>query len=228
MDKWFPTFRRLAGQRIYLPFAWPWYATLSQRRGLLRMIAVAIESNIPLTPLLSAWLEDERGAYRSRLTRLTEMLNQGVAIADAVEQVPSILQDEDILAIRFDAQSGTATQAIRNRLGPPVPNAAEGSPHLRGTLYYLCAVLLLGFPIVAYIQIKIVPSFRDIFREFSLGLPPVTESFLVLSNLFTRFLWIPVLLLVALFLSFIFARPGRAARQAVTRLFAPFRSRHRA
>src|SRR5436309_6143544 len=155
MDTWFPTFRRLAGRRIYLPFAWPWYSTRSQRRGLLRMIAVAIEERILLAPLLSAWLEGERGVHRGRLSRLVDLLNQSIPIADAVEQVPGILQDEDILAIRFDAQSGTATQAIRNRLGQPLPNAMETSPRLRGTMYYLCAVLLLGLPIVAFIQMSI-------------------------------------------------------------------------
>ncbi len=227
MDKWFPTFRQLSQKRISLPFAWPWYSTRSQRRGLLRIIAVAIEERIPLAPLLSVWREDERGVHRSRLTRLVGLLNQGVPLADAVEQIPGLLHDEDILALRFDAQSGTTTQAIRERLSQPELIATDGSPRLRNTLYYFGAVLLLGFPIVAFVQIKIVPVFIDIFRDFGLSLPPVTESFLALSNLFTQFLWVPVLLLVALVLSFIFARPGRTARHAVARFFAPLRDHHR-
>jgi type II secretory pathway component PulF len=228
MDTWFPTLRRFFGQRISLPFAWPWYSTRSQRRGLLRMIAVAIEERIPIAPLLSAWLDDARGTFQHRLARLGELLDQGVPLADAIEQVPGILHDEDVLAIRFDAQSGTATRAIRDRLAQPSAIAAEGSPRIRSTMYYLCAVLLLGFPIVAFVQIKIVPAFREIFSEFSLDLPPVTYSFLAFSNLFTRFLWVPGLLLVALLLSFIFARPGRAVRHAVGRFFAPLRRQHRA
>src|SRR3954452_6538991 len=228
MDTWFPTFRRILGQRIHIPFAWPWYSTRNQRRGLLRMIGVAIEERIPPAPLLSAWLKDERGAQQHRVTRLVGLLNQGVPIADAVEQVPGILTDEDILAIRFDAQSGTTTRAIRDRLTRQKPASTERSTRLRATKYYLFAVLLLGFPIVVFLQIKIVPAFQQIFREFSLDLPPVTEGFLALSNLFVRFLWIPALLLLALLLSFLFARPGRAARNAISRLFALFGSRHRA
>ncbi len=227
MDTWFPTFRRLFQRRISLPFGWPWYSTRSQRRGLLRIIAVAIEERIPLAPLLSVWREDERGVHRSRLTRLVALLNQGIPLADAVEQIPGMLHDEDILAIRFDAQSGTATQAVRERLDQPDLTVADGVPRLRNTMYYFCAVLLLGFPIIAFVQIKIVPNFKDIFREFSLDLPSVTKSFLALSNFFTQFLWIPLLLLVALLLSFIFARPGRAARHAVVRFIAPLRDRHR-
>src|SRR6476620_2125190 len=110
MDSRFPpTFRRLLGTRITLPFGWPWYTTAAQRRGLLRVIAVGIEEKLPLVPLLQAWMEDERGAQRDRLRRLIRLLNDEVSIADAVEQVPGILRDEDILAIRFDAHSGTST-----------------------------------------------------------------------------------------------------------------------
>src|SRR5437762_12544622 len=100
MDSWFPTFRRLARTRISLPFAWPWYTTSAQRRGLLRLIAVGLEQNLPLVPLLKAWTEDERGTQYFRVRWLVHLLNRGTPLADAVEQIPGILRDEDVLAIR--------------------------------------------------------------------------------------------------------------------------------
>jgi type II secretory pathway component PulF len=222
----FPTFRRLLGQRIYHPFAWPWRTSLSQRQGLLRMIAVSNEERIPLVPLLNAWLSDERGAQQYRLNRLVNLLDQGVPIADAVEQVPGVLNDEDILAIRFDSQNGTVTQAIRNRLAQPGQVESERSPRVRSTIYYFWVMLLLGTPIVAFLQIKIVPAFRQIFEEFSLGLPPVTERFITISELLVH--WLPAVFIIALVLSIVFAWPGRGARRTLTRLFSPLRVRYRA
>src|SRR5262245_50701315 len=116
MNSRFPTFRRWFGGDYWAPFGWPWYTTAAQRRSLLRMIAVSIEEKLQLVPLLEAWVEDERGAQRARVLRLIRILNEGTPVADAVEQVPNILRDEDILALRFDAQSGTLTTAVRQAL----------------------------------------------------------------------------------------------------------------
>jgi type IV pilus assembly protein PilC len=190
------------------------------------MIAVSSEERIPLAPLLKAWQSDERGAQQYRLSRLVNLLDLGVPTADAVEQVPGVLNDEDILAIRFDSQNGTVTHAIRNRLTQPEQLEAERSPRVRSTIYYFWVMILLGTPIVAFVQIKIIPAFRQIFQEFSLSLPPVTENYLAISNLLTQ--WLPAILLIAVVLSFVFAWPGRGARRAIVRLFSPLRVRYRA
>ncbi len=225
MDFRFPTFRRLLGTRISLPFGWPWYTTAAQRRGLLRVIAVGIEEKLPLVPLLQAWMEDERGAQRSRLGRLIRLLSGGILMADAVEQVPGILRDEDILAIRFDAQSGTTTTAIREALDDAGGVASERPTRLRNTKMYLGMVLVIGLPIVVFIVTRIIPAFRDIFQEFGLQLPAVTELYVRLAEVFTSYAWLLILLLLVGLLSFVFARPGQFVRREMARFFGPVRAR---
>jgi type II secretory pathway component PulF len=228
MDSWFPTFRRLAGTRLSLPFGWPWRTTAAQRRGLLRMIAVGIEEKLPLVPLLDAWAKDERGTQKNRLHRLIRLLNDGTSLADAVEQVPGILREEDVLAIRFDAQSGTVTSAVREVLDDAETIGPERSSRARNTKSYLWTVLLLGFPVVVFIEIKIMPMFRVIFREFDLQLPPVTESFLRFTGMFANYAWLLILALLIGLLSFAFAQPGRFVRREVARFFGPLRARRSA
>src|SRR3954468_16324238 len=166
MDSQFPTFGRLSRMDFAGAFGWPWYTTAAQRRGLLRVIAVGIEEKLPLVPLLQAWAEDERGAQQKRLRRLLRLINAGATIADAVEQVPGILRDEDILALRFDSQSGTVTTAVREGLDDAANNAPARLSRSRGTSLYLWTVLILGCPIVTFIAIKIMPAFQMILREF--------------------------------------------------------------
>jgi protein transport protein HofC len=224
MNSRFPTFQRWLGRKYSLPFPWPWYTTTAQRRGLLRMIAVSIEEKIPLVPLLESWAADERGAQRDRVFRLIRILNEGTPIADAVEQVPNILRDEDILAIRFDAQSGTVTAAARQRLKRPEVALPELPSRLRNTKVYFIAMLLVGCPLVAFNEIKIIPAFREIFSEFEMSFPPVTESFLRFTAMFADYAWLLVLALVVLALLFLFARPGRFVRHAMARVFGTKRS----
>jgi type IV pilus assembly protein PilC len=210
------------------PFGWPWYTTAVQRRGLLRVIAVGIEEKLPLVPLLESWAEDERGTQQKRVYRLIRLLNAGTSLADAVEQVPGVLRDEDILAIRFDAQSGTSATAIREALDDISDVASERPSRLRSTNLYLWTVLILGFPIVVFIEIQIFPKFRQIFREFDLQLPAVTEMFLQFTGMFASFAWLIILVLLVGLLSFVFARPGRLVRRKVARFVGPVRARRSA
>jgi len=72
------------------------------------------------------------------------MLKTGTPLPDAVEAVPGVLSDEDVLAIRFGAQSGTPRS---NR--PPdagkYPSPAAGRPsRFRRAIDYFVAVLLMA------------------------------------------------------------------------------------
>jgi len=228
MDSQFPTFRRISQPRTWSLFGWPWHTTAAQRRGLLRVIAVAIEEKLPLIPLLEAWTEDERGAQQKRLRRLIRLLNGGTSLADAVEQVPGVLGDEEVLAIRFDAQSGTATTAIRELLDDSTSAIATRPSRLRSTKLYLWAILLLGFPIVVFIEIQIVPKFREILSEFELQLPDVTESFFQMTGIFENFAWLIILALIVGLVSFVFTRRGRMTRREIARFISPARARRSA
>src|SRR5689334_12561947 len=116
MESWFPTFRQLAYRDVPWPSIWRRRATLAQRHSLLRLIAVSIERQVPLTMLLENWAEDERGYQRVRLRKLAAELKSGRSLPEAVEEISGILRDEDVLAIRFDSQMGTRTAAVRQLL----------------------------------------------------------------------------------------------------------------
>ena len=194
----------------------------------MRLIATAIEERLPLLPLLEAWTEDETGAQQRRLRRMIQLHSSGVPLADAAEQVPGVLSDDDILALRFDAQSGTVAAATREVLAESTDADLEGPARLRSTKLYLWTVLILGLPIVVFIEVRILPMFRHIYDEFNLSLPRVTESFVRFIQLFENYAWLILLVVLAGLLSFIFARPGRVLRQEVTRRVGPLRARQTA
>lgn len=225
-DAWFPTFRRLLGTRIPLPLPSfrPGYTTASQRRGLLRIIAVGIEEKLPLVPLLEAWSVDERGAQKRRIVRLVALLKGGMTLADAVEEVPGLLRDEDVLAIRFDAQSGTQTAAMRESLAESRPVLTGRPAGLRNNFLYFGAVLLLVFPVVAFVQIKIIPEFEKILEEFNMEPPDVMRWSVGLANFVANAWWL-WLLLIVIVLWFVFsAWPGRFVRYTLLgRFFQPMR-----
>src|SRR5262245_33443496 len=137
MESWFPTFRRIADREIPLPAFWPRASTLTQRHALLRLIALSIEDNLPLSPLLEQWAQDERGGQCRRLKKLARLLQAGTPLPDAIEQIPGIVQEADLLAIRYDAQLGTRTGAIRQMVDDSDFDPANQAQKLGGDIFYV-------------------------------------------------------------------------------------------
>jgi type II secretory pathway component PulF len=229
MNQWFPTFRRWLWLPVPLPGFWRRRATWGQQKSLLRLILVAIEENLPLSPLVAAWANDEWYPQRQRLCRLADLLRAGTPLADAVEEVRGVLGDEDILAIRFGVQSGTLAAALRERLNDPGPLASTVSPRLRQTFFYLIAMLVLGSVIVTFVQIKIVPTFNGIARDFDMPSPMLLRWSSEISNGLATYWYLFLLAVLAICWLAFSSWPGRRLRRAIlTRLIRPLRDLHTA
>jgi len=222
----FPTLRRIFGSGPSFRTWWPLYTTASQRQGLLRMIAVFSEEKLPLLPLLEVWAADERGAQARRLDRLIRLLHQGTPLPDAVEQVRGLLRDEDVLAIRFGAQSGMIAPAIRDRMEELQPASSLSRRGLGDTLLYFIAILLVGIGIITFIQIWIFPQIKHILSDYDMTLSPAVVWQERFNNIVANYWWLGAIAAIVVMLCFFVARPGRYLRKAIwEKLFRPVRER---
>jgi len=219
----FPTFGRLLKKRLRFPFARR-RTTWGQRRSLLRLIVTATEENLPLSQLVEAWAADESGKQKYRLLRLAGLLRGGMSLPDAVEEVRGVLQDEEILAIRFGFQSGTLSASLRDLLEQADPAVLVRSPRWRKSLIYICLLLAVGFFVVAFLQIKIIPEFRKIFEEFDLSVPRSLEWNVNFAAWCVRYWYLIALAIAGLWWLVFSAWPGRKLRlQVLGRLLRPIR-----
>ena len=221
MDLSFPTFQAMFHRRHILRH---WYTSSDQRQALLRLIAVAVEENLSLIPLLESWAADEHGRQRNRIRRVIYLLNQGRTLPDAMEAVPGILREEDILAIRFDAQSGTRTAAIRSNLSEQQVVDRTSVVRTRRPLIYACVVLPISLLVIAFLHTKILPMLQKIFAEF--GHEP-SEAMRLSTSLTSGFIqggWLLLLLAFIMLIILFSTRTGRSIRRATFgRLIRPLR-----
>ncbi len=220
MDTWFPTFRRLA---------WPGNRSFGQHRSLLHLIAVATEENLPLAPLVESWAADETGNQRHRLHRLVQLLKDGTPLADAVEQIPGLLRDEEVLAVRFGAQSGALTASVRSMLEESQSAATSRAPHIRQSVLYFCTMGLCGLALVAFHQTRIVPSLHAILGDFSLRQSLILRRSTQLSGFVANYWWLIVLAVFVLLWVTFSARSRRAVSHSIfARFFRPHREKQSA
>jgi type II secretory pathway component PulF len=226
MDLRFPTFRKLLfGEPIFSDLRPP-VTTATQRRSLLRLIRVGVEENLPLNELIKAWGADERGIQRRRLKRLSRLLEEGVPLANAVESIPGLLRDEDVLAIRFDVQSGTRTAAIRQRLDVPTPSSVVGLQRMRDTTIYFLLVACIGVLLVSFNMIWIAPLINSVFNDFGLRTPKVFQWWRHFAMFWVNYWYLFVLSVCVVVACYFSAYPGRLIRRSVLGRFVfPLRER---
>jgi type IV pilus assembly protein PilC len=208
----FPTLRRLFDIRPWHAVLRPWRTTWAQRRSLMRWIVTATEEDIPLSQLVEVWADDESGRQSDRLRHLAALLRSGTPLPDAIEEVPSLLGEEDVLAIRFGMQSGTLAATIRDRLDERDPGLDYGSSRLRKSAVYLCIVTVFACAIVTFLMIRIVPSLRRIFDEFEISTPASLQWSVYLAGIVTDYWYLFVLAMIAVWLLLFSSRPGRQLR----------------
>jgi type II secretory pathway component PulF len=223
MGTWFPTFRRMFGFGPPIAAPWPWRATRAQRRSLLRLIEVATEENLPLSRLVESWAQDESGRQRHRLDRLADRLRAGAPLPDAIEEVRGVLGDEDILAIRFGTQSGTLAGVIHDTLERPDPTSLIRSRRWRHLSVYVCLMVLVGIGIVTFLQVKIIPQFQQIFREFDVTPPTSFTWSNFLAKLIADYWYLFALTIIAAWLLAFSSSARRLRLMVLGRLIRPLR-----
>ena len=229
MKSLFPSFRRLANGELQLPILWRRPATIPQRRALLRLIAISIEQNLPLVPLLENWADGETGYQRVRLRKLAARLNAGRSLPDAVEEVSGVLPDEDLLAIRFDSQMGTRTAAIRQMLSCNEPNTPDPIRQIRGDLVYVTCVIAAALIVIPFLHLKIVPVFQKILMEFSAKQPPALMWSIYAARFFVGFWWVLALACLVIGWCVVSTKAGRFIRHSIfDRCLRSFRDLHAA
>ncbi len=215
MPRWFPTFHRLLHTRIALPDwlpRWPLYTTASQQFSLLRLLATASEEGVPLVPLLEAWAADEWGVQRVRVHRLAALIQKGTSLPDALEAVPGVLNDEAVLAIRFDAQMGTRTAAVREMLNKPESSHPTTVSRISRALWYLATVGCVAAVIMLFLQLKIMPVMIKMFYEFDMEMNPLILECQNLLRSFGSYWFVILFGLVVVYFLFV-SRAGKVFRR---------------
>ena len=187
MLQYFPTLGHLWQWAMrYSPWKsttfWPADTLASKQMALLRILAVAATERLEAAPLVAALASEHRGKYRRRLRRLAQRLTAGTPLADALEQTPGVLSDEEALAIRFGDQSGILPAMLSQLVNKPAGAESRVVARLRQIGFYLTMTITIFVFILSFMMIKIIPSFQAIFDDFDLDLPRLTILMIAISN----------------------------------------------
>ena len=247
MTESFPTFRKWFGKlrdlvrtgegagrlRDLLPPPWrlsPWRpgeGRAARQRTTLRMIAAGAANQVPLAPVADALAREHRWFYRGKLHALARRLSGGIPLADALEQTPGVVADEAVLAARFGSESGTLAASLAEIAERDESAALAVRRRYRTGAWYFFGLGAALIVVSTFMLVRVVPSFVEIFGDFSLETPSALQAFIATGRAFHVVL--PVVFFGAALLLFalVVTRGGLArwlSRSVYGRAFRPVAS----
>ncbi len=159
----------------------------SEARFLVWSLAEAAERGIPLENAARAFAGERSGSVAFSARRLAEYLDAAMPLSVALARSGLWISAD----VKMAANLGEKT----NSLGPSLQKAVKQSNLFETSLdsilvksSYLAAILGVMFLVVTFMMIKIIPTFNEMFEQFGLELPRITQQLISVSR-FTVDYW---------------------------------------
>ncbi len=183
-----------------------------------RQFATMSEAGLPLLPCLNILVQQtEDKALGKILREVAAAVEKGKSLSDAFKehrrQLPPIL----INMLVAGEVSGTLDQALR-RLAIHFEKEHELREKIKSAMTYPLLVAGMALVAMVFLMIFVVPIFVELFTGMGAQLPLPTRLVLGVSNLLTRYWYLLLLLLGALYFAFRRAAAGERGKEMIDRL----------
>ena len=165
-------------------------------------LANLLNSGMPLTTALTSMGHLEtRGIPTEVSKELKQEVSEGRSLSDAMLKQPVIFSDLYINMVRAGETSGSLVPVLR-RMATHFERFAEVQAKFKSAMIYPMIVVCMGFLLVTFFMVFMMPKFIDMFRDFQIELPLPTRILIATSNFMTHYWWLLGLVLLALLVTF--------------------------
>jgi type IV pilus assembly protein PilC len=125
------------------------------------------------------------GVLKNSLMDVVDDVESGSTLSEAFGKHPKCFDRLYVNMVKA-GEAGGALEIILQRLADFKEKAQSLKRRVTGAMVYPVVVLLVAFGILSFIMIFIIPKFEQIFKEFKLNLPGVTQMLMATSRWFVK------------------------------------------
>ena len=149
-----------------------------------RQLSTLQDAGLPILRSLNILEEQQKsGAMKNVLRAVADDIEGGATLSEAFAKHPKAF---DRLYVNMVAagETGGVLDVILQRLADFMEKAQRLKRKIVGALIYPCVVILFAGGIVSGIMYFVIPKFKDIFTDFGISLPRLTNMLLGASTWF--------------------------------------------
>ena len=141
-----------------------------------RQLSTLQDAGLPILRSLQILEQQQKpGLLKAIVGGVGDEVEGGGSLSEAMAKYPKAFDKLYVNMINA-GEAGGVLDIILNRLADFMEKAAKLKKKVIGAMIYPAVVIFIAVAIVSMIMIVVVPKFADIFRDFGLKLPWVTQS----------------------------------------------------
>lgn len=162
-----------------------------------RQLATLIDAGLPIIRSLLILEEQvESVVFRDKIKQIAKDIEGGSSLSDAMGRHPGVFDPLYVNMVRA-GEIGGVLESVLNKIAEFLEKRQALIGKVRSAMMYPIVVSLLAIGITAFILIKIIPKFVDIFSQMGAELPWLTMTLVKASHILIYEAW-KVLLAVLL------------------------------
>ena len=161
-----------------------------------------LHSGMPLTVALNSMTHlGSKGISSAVSIQLKLDVMEGKSLSDAMAKQPIVFSDLYVNMVRAGEQSGALVEVLQ-RLSQHYERFAEVQQKFVSALIYPAVVACVGVAIIFFFMTYMLPQFLKIFDGLNVPLPTATRFLVGVSHFFSKFWWLVLLVVLAVFVVF--------------------------
>ncbi|MFO1475023.1 MAG: type II secretion system F family protein [Verrucomicrobiota bacterium] len=161
-----------------------------------QQLANLLNSGMPLTVALQSMSHlESKGISAEVSQKLRQEVMEGRSLSDAMSQQPIVFSELYVNMVRAGESSGALVDVLR-RMASHFQQFAEIQGKMKSAMIYPLMVCLVGVGLILFFIYFMLPHFVDMFNGFNVELPLPTRILIGVSDVFSHFWSVLVLLLV--------------------------------
>ena len=147
-----------------------------------RQLSTLQDAGLPILRSLNILEQQQKpGGLKSVLGAVGEEVESGSTLSEAMAKFPKTFNNlySNMVAA---GEAGGVLDLILARLADFMEKAQKLKSKIKGAMIYPICVLVIAFLIVMGIMYFVIPKFEEVFADFDIELPPVTQALLDASS----------------------------------------------
>ena len=147
-----------------------------------RQLSILQDAGLPILRSLKILEEQAKpGALKNGLIDVCDEIEGGASLSEAMAKVPRVFDRLYVNMIKA-GEAGGSLETILQRLAEFKERTQSLKNKIIGALIYPIMVIVFTIAIMVFIMIMIIPEFKDMFEEFGIDLPAMTELLIAISD----------------------------------------------
>ncbi len=159
-----------------------------------RQLSILQDAGLPILRSLRILENNNKpGKLKNALGDTCDEIETGSTLSEAMSKSPKVFSRLYVNMIKA-GEAGGALETILQRLADFLESSEALKRKVKGALIYPAAVVIIAGLILVLIMAVIVPTFKKMFEEFGLSLPPPTLLLIAMSDYIVRY-WFLMLII---------------------------------